>query len=189
MDYSVLDQEELFQLAVHAMENQQHAEAVTLLKQGVLNDGSDARLRYLLGAEYAQIGLFDRAAAEMEHAVALQPDLVMAVFQLGLLYLTQGRPEQAVQTWLGLDPLPQDHPLQLFRQGLQHLIRDEFAESRESLTQGMSANQLVPALNADMQRIVLQIDARNAAAEQTAPAAAGSVLLRGYAGSGDGKLH
>ncbi|MCS3806388.1 tetratricopeptide (TPR) repeat protein [Chromobacterium alkanivorans] len=192
MDYAVLDQEELFQLALQAMESQQHAEAVALLKQGVRNDGEDARLRYLLGAEYAQIGLFDRAAAEMEQAVALQPGLVMAVFQLGLLHLTQGLPERAEQAWQGLDALAADHPLQLFRQGLSHLIRDEFADCRERLMLGIAANQAAPMLNEDMKRILEQIDAQQSAVPETEPAAggsAGTLLLRGYASSGDDKLH
>ncbi|MCP1290378.1 hypothetical protein NK214_09280 [Chromobacterium sp. S0633] len=197
MDYAILDQEELFQLALQAMESQQHAEAVALLKQGVRNDGEDARLRYLLGAEYAQIGLFDRAVVEMEQAVALQPGLVMAVFQLGLLHLTQGQPDRAEQAWQGLGELAEDHPLQLFRQGLLHLIRDEFADCREHLTRGIAANQAAPMLNEDMRRILAQIDAQQGAgseapmveAEPAAGASAGNLLLRGYASSGDDKLH
>ncbi|NHR04867.1 hypothetical protein HA052_06620 [Chromobacterium haemolyticum] len=197
MDYAVLDQEELFQLALQAMESQQHAEAVALLKQGVRNDGEDARLRYLLGAEYAQIGLFDRAVVEMEQAVALRPGLVMAVFQLGLLHLTQGQPDRAEQAWQGLGELAEDHPLQLFRQGLMHLIRDEFADCREYLTRGIAANQAAPMLNEDMRRILAQIDAQQGAgseapmveAEPAAGSSAGNLLLRGYASSGDDKLH
>lgn len=196
MDYAVLDQEELFQLALQAMESQQHAEAVALLKQGVRNDGEDARLRYLLGAEYAQIGLFERAVAELEQAVTLQPSLLMAVFQLGLLYLTQGQPDRAEQAWQGLDALAAEHPLQLFRQGLLHLIRDEFANCRQSLEQGIAANQLVPMLNEDMKRILSQLDAEGLAGatveepnEVTAGNSAGNLLLRGYAASEDGQLN
>lgn len=195
MDYAMLDQEELFRLAVNAMESQQHAEAVVLLKQGVANDGQDARLHYLLGAEYAQIGMPDRAAVSMEQAVALQPNLVMAVFQLGLLYLTQGRPDDARRAWLGLDILPKDAALQLFRLGLEHLIRDEFAECRALLTEGIAANQEVPALNADMERILQQIASHEAGAAQTASqeeassGSASSLFLRGYAASGDEQLH
>ncbi|MGY8627990.1 tetratricopeptide repeat protein [Chromobacterium violaceum] len=190
----MLDQEELFRLAVNAMENQRHPDAVALLKQGIANDGQDARLHYLLGAEYAQLGMPDRAAAAMEQAVALQPNLVMAVFQLGLLYLTQGRPDDAQRAWQGLDILPQDSALQLFRQGLEHLIRDEFAECRTWLEKGIDANQEIPVLNADMERILQQIAAHEAAAgaagqvEQSSSSAS-NLFLRGYAASGDESFH
>ncbi|OHX12054.1 hypothetical protein BI347_00025 [Chromobacterium sphagni] len=194
MNYAVLDQEELFRLALHAMENQQHAEAIALLKQGLSNDDQDARLHYLLGVEYAQIGMPERGVEALERAVALRPALEMAVFQLGLLYLTQGQPDQAVRAWQGLDPLPEESPLQLFRQGLQHLIRDEFSQCRSLLTQGIAANQAVPVLNADMARILQQLEPLEEAVqagvppeEETQPAvgAAGSLFLRGYAASGD----
>lgn len=195
MNYAMLDQEELFRLAVNAIESQRHAEAVVLLKQGVVNDGQDARLHYLLGAEYAQIGMPDRAVVSMGQAVALQPTLVMAVFQLGLLYLTQGMPEEARRVWLGLDILPKDAALQLFRLGLEHLIRNEFAECRALLTEGIVANQDVVALNIDMEHIIQQIDSHEAKAAQLvsqdkeSSGSTSSLFLRGYVASGDEQLH
>ena len=183
MNYAVLDQEELFRLALNAMENQRHADAVALLKQGLLNDDSDARLHYLLGVEYAQIGMPARGVVALERAVALRPGLEMAVFQLGLLHLTQGQLDDAARAWQGLDPLPADSALQLFRHGLLHLRRDEFAQCRECLVRGIAANQAAPALNVDMERILLQMESLEAEPQAGAsqPQGAGSLFLRGYA--------
>lgn len=195
MDLALLDREELFGLALHAVGQQQHTEAVTLLKHAVAHHPEDARLHYLLGVEYAQVGMYDRALVSLEQAIAQDATLDMAVFQLGLLYLTLGQPEQAITAWGELDRLTAEAPLRLFRDGLAHLIRDDFAACRDLLIRGIETNPDNAALNADMQQILDRIatlpqNDNRAKDEPTATEpSAGSLFIRAYASPDDERLH
>ncbi|HEX9810946.1 MAG TPA: tetratricopeptide repeat protein, partial [Burkholderiales bacterium] len=123
-----LDDEELLHLALNASSENRHEEAISYLKQALNLAPANAKAHYMLGAEHAQIGLYDRATEEMAAAVKLDPDLVTAHFQLGLLHITSGRAKEAEDAWKPLDRLDREHPLHLFKTGLLHLARDEFAE-------------------------------------------------------------
>jgi tetratricopeptide (TPR) repeat protein len=185
-----LDTDELLHLALRAADQNQHEQAIVYLKRALEQSPRDARLHYMLGAEHAQIGLYDRAAQEMERAVELDPGLSTAHFQLGLLHLTSARVERAEQAWAPLDQLDSGHCLRLFKTGLLHLARDEFQQCADLLARGMAANTLNASLNQDMERVLDQVQQRLAASPQAAvqPEAAappsarapGHVLLSAY---------
>jgi hypothetical protein len=111
----------------------------------------------------------------MTQALALDPGLHMARFQLGLLHLTMAHPEQSIETWAPLDAQP-DLSLRLFKRGLEALIRDDFARCLEALEAGMHANQVNPPLNADMQLIVGKV--RELQARNGSPPGQGSPAVR-----------
>lgn len=165
----LLDAQELLQLAIRASESNRHEDALSFLKRALDQAPNDAKLHYMLGAEHAQIGLYDRAAEEMAKAVALDPALHTAHFQLGLLHITSGRVPQADAAWKALDALGEENPLYLFKTGLLHLVRDEFEQCSSFLKRGISLNTFNQALNNDMQRVLDDVAARMAPA---APAAA-----------------
>ena len=167
-----LDADELLQLAIRASEANRHEDALSYLKRALDLSPKNGKIHYLLGAEHAQIGLYDRAAVEMARAVELEPDLHTARFQLGLLHITSGRVDQAESTWKPLDALGAEHPLSLFKTGLLHLARDEFDQSIHCLKRGIGLNASNMALNKDMQRIVNEVEARRSSA--TAAQAAGT---------------
>ena len=100
-----LDAEELLHLAIAASDRDQPERAIELLKRAIAADPSDARAHHLLGAEHAQLGLFDRAAEEMQRAIELDPQLDAARFQLGLLQLSSRQPQSAEATWQALGRL------------------------------------------------------------------------------------
>lgn len=193
MTNPTLDQPELLHLALEAARRDDHGQAITYLKQaldlpeGAASSSTDyARLLYLLGAEYAQIGLMDRAREQMARAIEMDPSLHTARFQLGLLLLTQAQPEAALEV---LAPLKQLGPQQAFfhfEAGLTHLIRDEFDACRTSLHEGMELNAASPApnlaLNADMQKI---LDALPAADGGDKSAEASFMMSAYNRGSGD----
>ena len=151
------DDEELFHLALKAMENDQTDKAILLLKQLVDREPEHGRAHYLLGALHAEIGMYSRAIEDMRYAVELEPDLPTAHFQLGLLYATSGLADEAERTWEALDKLGESNPLFIFKRGLIHLIHDEFEQSIEDLKKGIQLNQANPALNKDAQRIIEMI--------------------------------
>lgn len=164
MSTARLDDEELLHLALRASDEDRHEDAISYLKRALDVAPNNAKARYMLGAEHAQIGLYDRAAEEMAEAVKLDPSLVTAQFQLGLLHLTSGRVKEAEDVWKSLDGLDAEHPLYLFKSGLLHLVRDEFDECERFLRRGIEANQANQALNNDMARVLKDVEGRKPAA-------------------------
>jgi tetratricopeptide (TPR) repeat protein len=116
----------------------------------------DARLHFLRGSMLIGKGRLIEAHRALSRAVALAPDFDIARFQLGFFQLTSGEAENALETWGRLDRLPDGHYLRKFVEGLRCLIRDEFANTIETLQQGIALNQENPPLNRDMQLIVDQ---------------------------------
>ena len=155
-----LNADELLHLALRAAESNQHEQAITLLKRALEIAPGDGRLHYMLGAEHAQIGMYDRASLEMAKAIELDPDLTTARFQLGLLHLTSGRVDQAEQAWAPLDALDPDHCMRLFKTGLEHLAKDRFEDCADHLSRGIAANNFNPSLNHDMQRVLQTVEER-----------------------------
>ncbi|HKQ29744.1 MAG TPA: tetratricopeptide repeat protein, partial [Burkholderiales bacterium] len=167
-----LDDQELLHLALRASNENRHEDAIKYLKDAIELAPKNAKAHYMLGAEHAEIGLYDRAAEEMAHAVKLDPSLVTASFQLGLLHITSGRVAEAEEAWKVLDKLGDGNSLYLFKKGMLHLTRDEFDAATEALKKGISLNTMNEALNRDMLGMLKQIESRpSAAAPSPAPPA------------------
>ena len=179
-----LDQAELFKLALHATGSGDSGAAIAYLKEAVERPDATAMAHYLLGAEYAQIGMFDRATDHMEAAIALAPALAIARLQLGLLWLGANQLERGVEVLTVLQELSEHDPLRHFGSGLLQLAQGDAAAARQSLRSGMALNTANAALNADMQRIVEKIEQSGAVpAELEAEAEGGQhVLLSAYTG-------
>jgi tetratricopeptide (TPR) repeat protein len=156
---AAMDTEELMHLALRATEKDEPEQAITYLKRLLDAVPDNANANYLLGALHAQIGMYDRAAAEISRAVELDPGLYAAHFQLGLLHLTSGRVNEAIAAWKALDALGDEHPFYLFKTGLIHLAQDEFEESVAYLKRGLAANTINPSLNNDMQKVLQEAEA------------------------------
>jgi tetratricopeptide (TPR) repeat protein len=181
-DHSNLDGEELLHLAIEATQDGRHGDAIQYLKQAVAKAG-DARLLFLLGAEHAQIGLFDRAVEDMTAALELDPDFAPARFQLGLMHLVRGAQAEASAVWKPLDSLPETDPYPHFKRGLEYLAQNESKHCRESLAKGIALNHSNVPLNRDMQRILDDLAARETGAERGKPTSeeqAPHVLLSSY---------
>ena len=153
-----LDADELLQLAIRASGADNHEESISYLKRAVDVAPKNGKVHYMLGAEHAQIGLYERAMEEMKHAVDLEPTLYTAHFQLGLLLVTAGRPDQAKAAWQALDNLGPNDPLYLFKSGLLHLVSDEFPQAMDQLKKGLALNTTNEALNRDMRRVLDDIE-------------------------------
>lgn len=181
-----LDGAELLHLAIEASGRNDHSTAIACLKQALdLPAGSSAtssdyaKYLYMLGAEYAQIGMMDRAADHMARAVDMDPGLHTARFQLGLLHITCNQPAQALSALAPLEKLPDDSPFHHFGQGLQHLLQDRFKPCRESLLKGIALNSASSApnlaLNADMQKLLNALEENGDGAETVAAMGANQV--------------
>lgn len=168
---ATLDAEELLHLALAASRRDKREEAIAFLKRAVALSTNDARLHFLLGAEHAQIGLYERAIEEMHRALQLDPGLDIAHFQVGLLHLTCGRPQAAADAWTALDRLDPADPLYLFKTGLLHLSRDEFSDCEARLREGIAANRSNQPLNQDMARMLAEVRSRLASNRRAMPSA------------------
>jgi Flp pilus assembly protein TadD len=187
---ATLDQEELFQLAFNASSAGESACAIAFLKEAVSRDDASARAHYLLGAEYAQICMYSRAAELMTTALALDPTLSVTRVQLGMLWLTSSDPGSAASVLAPLRELPASDPLHHFGAGLCHLIGDRLAEAEANLEQGIVLNTANLPLNADIRRILdavvgLGSDKQaNTAAVAAQPVEDGKhILLSAYTGN------
>lgn len=166
---SKLDDQELLHLALRASTENRHEEAINHLKRAIEIAPDNAKVHYMLGAEHAEIGLYDRAVEEMAKAVKLDPTLVTAHFQLGLLHVTSGRLNEAEEAWKPLDKLGENNPLFLFKKGMLHLARDEFDAATAAMQKGISLNNANEALNRDMRRMIKEIESRPVAPTSAAP--------------------
>ena len=151
---TMLDADELLHFAIKASRSNENEKAILYLKHALALSPDNAKIHYFLGAQHAEIGMFDRAIVDMSKAVSIDPALDTAHFQLGLLYATSGRITEATTAWKALDKLGDKHSLYLFKTGLIHLAKDEFVEAQNHLTQGIELNRTNPDLTRDMQRIL-----------------------------------
>lgn len=154
---NVLDADELLHLAIIASQQDRHEEAITHLKNALIEKPKDARVHFMLGAEHAEIGMYDRAIEDMKQAVTYDDQLYTAHFQLGLLYITSGKVQEAESAWSPIDTLGQDDPLYLFKTGLLHLAKNEFDDCLTNLEKGIKSNQKNQPLNNDIRRIIEEV--------------------------------
>ena len=153
-DIARLDGEELLHLALLASRTGQHENTVLFLKRLLLDEPENARALYLLGAEHAQIGLYDRAKEEIARAIDIDPGLHAARFQLGLLYISSGQVTPGLEVLEPLCLTPGNEPYHSFARGLKFLVNDHFLECREVLERGIVANTTNEPLNDDMRKIL-----------------------------------
>ena len=183
MEHRKLDDQELLHLAIEASEKQRHGDAIEYLKQAIEKSASNFNAHYLLAAEHAQIGMTDRAIEEFRTALKLQPNLPAARFQLGLLFLCNGRVQEALDAWKPLEKAGAADPYAVFAGGLTKLARDEFEACVRDLKRGMELINANAALNIDMKRVLEQVEAHIAGGnppsggEQAQP---GQILLSAY---------
>lgn len=131
--------------------------SVEALRRAVVNEPRNAELRYLLGAEMAQQQDYDGAVMEMSAAIALNPLLHVARFQLGLLHLTMARTDHASSVLAPLEDLDDSAALKHFKRGLDALMRDDFAHCITHLREGIERNRENAPLNRDMSMLIERV--------------------------------
>jgi tetratricopeptide (TPR) repeat protein len=184
---STLNQQELLKLAIDATYRQDGGMALAYLKEATSRTDSTAAAHFLLGSQYAQIQIPDAAVSEMEAAIAMDPGLNIARFQLGLLLLSFGNTGRATDVLTPLAAVGRQDALAHFAQGLLHLIRDDLPETVRQLSEGIKLNSENAALNKDMQRIldeIIKLPAQQLVTEPRAEEESGTphVFISAYTG-------
>ncbi|MFT3806736.1 tetratricopeptide repeat protein [Arenimonas sp.] len=154
MTYDKLDNDELLRIALDALNQDLHAEAVSMLKTLVERDSNHVFGTYLLAAEHMQLGMVDRAEAGFRRTVELAPDFPMARFQLGQLYLVKGDAESARAVLAPVAALPENMALGHYAKGLIAAANEDADHAIAELQAGLACEQDVPAMTADMQRVL-----------------------------------
>jgi tetratricopeptide (TPR) repeat protein len=161
-----------FQRLVDAVAAADDATALHLLDDALIRWPTDGRLHFLRASLLAETRRVDDAATGFAAALAHEPSLHIARFQLGLLLLSSSHADAALRVWEPLDALDPADPLRLFRRGLTALTAARFAEAIDLLRQGIAVNSAFPPLNRDMQGVIDRASAQLAPAPAvTVPAA------------------
>ena len=178
----VVDGEELFRLAVLDMRQNRHEDAIGRLKRLIALEPGNAGAYCLLGAEHAELGMFDRAAVELAKAISLDPKLAVAHFQLGLIHYLQNDAAAAERIWQALQGLPGSEALNIFTRALLLARRGAAQEALAEIDRALAA-QPTEALVGDMTRIRQSLEAqlRAPAHSNAAPKGEGQhALLSNY---------
>jgi predicted Zn-dependent protease len=151
MNFDNLDNEELLRLSLDAINAGRDSEAISMLKQMLSREPGHLHATYLLAAQHAQIGLFDRAESGFRTVVAQAPDFAIARFQLGQLLTMKGTGDEAREV---LAPLSSgDNALAAYARGMSALAAGDAQSGVRELEQGLTLPQEIPALMGDMQRL------------------------------------
>lgn len=181
MNYENLDNEELLRLALEAINGNRDAEAMSMLKLMLARDPDHLHAAYLLAAQHAQIGMFERAEAGLRAVVVRSPDFAIARFQLGQLLAMKGDGDASRGI---LSPLfAGDNALSAYARGMAALSAEDVSAGVRELEMGLSLPQDIPALAGDMQRLRDNLLQQQAATDDilatSAPTSA-PIYLAGY---------
>lgn len=179
MTFETLDADELLRIGLDAMNQNRDADALVALKALVERDPRHAAGRYLLAAQHAQMGLMDKAEVGFREAVALAPEFPMARFQLGQLLLTRGAADEARAMFAPLASEP--NAVGRYAAALSAAALEDRATAVAALQEGLAMPQEVPALTADMRRVLENLLAMgDAPQEQSTEPPAARMFLTGY---------
>lgn len=157
----MLDAQEYLHLAITSSRQGQHQDALEQLHRCLEITPHETTATFLLAAEHAELGLYDRAIAGMEAALSNDPELDIARLQLGMLYATTGNGNKAMENWHQLKASSKDEAISLFAQGFAALYQGEREEAQTILTAAMTANTSNPALNTAAEQVLAQSEPQN----------------------------
>lgn len=166
----MLDTDEYLHLALHASSVGNHHACMTYLKEVLQREPRQATAIYLLAVQHAELGLFARAIDGMKAALAIEPRLEIARFQLGWLFLNAGQMPQAREHFTTLGGTA-DEAMRAFAEAMIALTDNKMTLAREKLALGLSRKATNPALSNLMrgvlERLATQADPPAAAATPT----------------------
>ncbi len=153
-----LSEKELFFIALRELQDGQHGPGMTHLKELLEINPDNVDGHFLLGAEYAQLAMYDEAVNHLSTALDLQPSLNIARFQLGLVNLAVGEFQNVRTT---LEPILvscEGQYLEKFAKGILFCIENKSEEAITSIREGIVSNNENPSLNKDMEGVITAIE-------------------------------
>jgi tetratricopeptide (TPR) repeat protein len=155
---TTLEVDELLAFTLRAISEQDPETALGHVKALLDQRPDHAHGVYLLAALHAEIGLYGRAIEEMQRAVALDPEIWVGHFQLGMLQLRAGDYDGARAAWQPLEILGDEDPLYLFQRGLCHFLDANVSQAKADLERGIALNTGLEPLNPEMAGILSYVE-------------------------------
>lgn len=146
----ILDAEELFHVALSAMQQGRDGEALACLKQLLKLQPDHPEALHLLGAQYAQLRMFGRAEATWTSLLVGHPEHAAARFQLGRLLMLKGDPNAVATVLQPLAATTED--LGYYAAAVIAASQDNAGQTEQALVQGLARPQSNPAVTDDMQQ-------------------------------------
>jgi adenylate cyclase len=109
------------------------ARAIELAKKAISLDDSNSFSYSILGVLYVSARQYDKAVAEAERAVTLDPNVAENLYYLGYVLCLAGRPEEAlplIESAERLNPFPL--PLQLVAMGFAYRLTGRYEKAIEA---------------------------------------------------------
>lgn len=151
MNHELLDNEELMFVALDAVNNSRFGEGLAVLKTLLRREPDHANARYLLAAQHAQLGMFERAETGFRALLETSPGFTVARFQLGQLLLMR---EAMAEAKAVLSPLlGGDDALGAYARALCAFADGDHPAVLRELDEGLRLPQAVPTLATDMQAL------------------------------------
>lgn len=151
---SSFDSEEHFFLALNAISEKAHDRAIDHLKE-ITSGEYYSRAVYLLGAEYAEIGMYDRAKQSFQSIIDVEPLKEMVRLQKGLLHIFLDEQHDA-RLCLGqlVEVRNEASFIYWFAQGILVSLDSQNQKAIECLKKGVELNEDNEPLNEDMRRYI-----------------------------------
>ena len=152
----MFDVEERLHLALHAGTAGQHHVCMTHLKEILRRQPKHACAIYLLAVQHSELGLHERAVRGLQAALAIDPELQIARFHIGMLLLDQHRRSEARESFAALGG-SSEADLRLFAEAMIAFVDDDLKAAREKLTAGLASPARNHALGGLMQHVLRTI--------------------------------
>jgi predicted Zn-dependent protease len=174
----MLDADEYFHLALHASSVGDHHACMSYLEEVLRQQPTNARALFLRAAQHAELGLTERAVSGIKAALAIEPGLEIARFQLGLLLLFErNRPQEAKEYLLELRN-SRDYVLRTYAEAMVAVADNDTSRAREHLALGLAQTTNNQPLATLMKRLLDRLT--EGAKPGSAAAEPGHVLLGAY---------
>ena len=128
-----LDARELVALAKLDMEQNRLDRALVKIKRALTENGDISEAWAMGGRLYAQIGLFDKAMDFYRRYLSMNEEAVHETFELGMVHLDMGEPNEALKLWKKLLIKVPTYPPALFYKGLVQAQMQEIADAKKTL--------------------------------------------------------
>ncbi|MBB6091184.1 tetratricopeptide (TPR) repeat protein [Povalibacter uvarum] len=158
----VLDADEYLHLAFHASAHGQHHACLSYLKEVLSLQPRNATALYLLATQHADLGLHARAIAGMKSALAIDPGLEAARFQLGWMLMDAGAVAEA-KTHFGTLATSADQAMQSYASALGALADGNIVAAKSHIESGLSRKVGNPGLTNIMMQLLAKLSNAKAA--------------------------
>lgn len=149
----MLDAEEYFHLALHAGAKGDHHACMSYLEVVLQREPRNARAIYLMAVQHAELGLTRRAIEGIKTALAIEPDLEIARFQLGLLLMFDTNQPGEAKDYLERLCVSPNRALRAYSEAMIALADNEPVLAREKLAVGLSESAPDSPLSMLMRRL------------------------------------